>query len=60
MTIPLRKVGWRRKNKNVLELPKNDFKHIKKMRMLGEGGGGGVNQHMEISICFLDPKDLLS
>ena len=55
MTIPLCKVGLRGKKKNVLELPKNDFKHIKKMQIfhiLGEGGRG-VNQHMENSICFL-------
>ena len=40
---------------NVLELPKNHFKNVKKVADFPyvRGGGGGFNQHMENSICFL-------
>ena len=41
----------RGKNENVLEWPKNHFKDIKKLQIFHMLGG--VNQHMENSICFV-------
>ena len=36
-----------------IELPKNHFKDVKKKLQIFHMLGGGVNQHMENSICFL-------
>ena len=45
--------SFKGKNKNVLEWPKNHFKDVNKVADFPYVRGGGVNQHMENSVCFL-------